>query len=143
MAEVLQAGDVLLLYGDMGAGKSVLCRAIAEGLGVSGPVPSPTFTLMNVYEEGRLTLYHFDLYRLEDAEALWALGLDEFIGTQGITLIEWPQKAPEAMPPRHIQCRIAYDEEQTQGRTLELTAHGGYDLAPIEAALSTLREEEQ
>ena len=72
LAEQLRPGDVLLFYGNLGAGKSEMTRGIAEGLGVSGPVTSPSFTILNVYDDGRVPLYHFDWYRLESAEELAA-----------------------------------------------------------------------
>ncbi len=95
----LESGDVLLLSGDLGAGKSELMRGIAQGLGIAGPIPSPTFTLLNVYTEGSMPLKHFDWYRVQDAEELCASGLDEMIGGEGLTAIEWHQRAPELLPP--------------------------------------------
>ena len=72
----MRAGDVVLLRGEMGAGKSVLTRAAARAMGVTGPVPSPTFTILNIHEGSALRLYHFDLYRLESADALYEMGLE-------------------------------------------------------------------
>ena len=79
LGRLLCAGDVILLRGEMGAGKSVLTRAAAAGMGVIGPVPSPTFTILNIHEGTKIKLYHFDLYRLESADALWEMGLEEYI----------------------------------------------------------------
>lgn len=132
---LVRAGDVLLLYGEMGAGKSVLSRGIARGMGVEGPVPSPTFTILNLHEGRTLTLFHFDLYRLESADELYAMGLDEQIGTQGVTLIEWPQRAEEAMPQKHLSIRLSYAAEDGQAREIELTPMGGFDFTPIDSAL--------
>ena len=75
----MRVGDVVLLRGEMGAGKSVLTRAAARAMGVTGPVPSPTFTILNIHEGSALRLYHFDLYRLESADALYEMGLEEYI----------------------------------------------------------------
>ena len=75
----MRAGDVVLLTGEMGAGKSVLTRAAARAMGVEGPVPSPTFTILNIHEGRAMRLYHFDLYRLSDADELYGMGLDEYI----------------------------------------------------------------
>ena len=98
----LREGDVVLLRGEMGAGKSVFCRGVARGVGVEGPVPSPTFTLLNIHEGTQKKLYHFDLYRLDDADALYEMGLNEYIGADGVTLIEWPQRLEDALPsPRY------------------------------------------
>lgn len=92
LADMLNAGDTVLLHGDLGAGKSVFARGVARALGITGAMPSPTFTLLIPYE-GRQKLYHFDLYRLNDPEEFYAAGLDEFIGGDGVALIEWPQQA--------------------------------------------------
>lgn len=130
----LRTGDVVLLQGEMGAGKSVLCRAIARGMGVEGSVPSPTFTIMNVHEGTALKLYHFDLYRLSDAEELWAMGLDEYIGADGITLIEWPQNAWDAMPEKCLFIQMNYGEDLSQ-RVIELSSQGGFEFEQIVEAL--------
>jgi len=105
----------VLLYGDLGAGKSVLARGIARGMGVEGPMPSPTFTLLMPYEgtAGR-KLYHFDLYRLADPEEYYAAGLDEFVGGDGVAVVEWPQMAElEPVPSLEIRLsRAGADEER-------------------------------
>ena len=106
LAASLQPGDVLLLYGDLGAGKSELTRGIAEGLGVSGPVTSPSFTIMNVYDDGRIPLYHFDWYRLESVEELYEMGMDEYLGGDGVAVVEWPTQCPEAIPETHLAVHI-------------------------------------
>ena len=106
LAASLQPGDVLLLYGDLGAGKSEFTRGIAEGLGVSGPVTSPSFTIMNVYDDGRIPLYHFDWYRLESVEELYEMGMDEYLGGDGVAVVEWPTQCPEAIPENHLAVHI-------------------------------------
>lgn len=88
----LKAGDCVLLTGDLGAGKSVLARGVAAAHGVCCAMPSPTFVLMIPYE-GDVKIYHFDLYRLSDPDEFYQAGLEEFIGGDGIALIEWPQMA--------------------------------------------------
>ena len=124
--------DVVLLRGEMGAGKSVLARAAARGMGVSGPVPSPTFTILNVHEGRGMRLYHFDLYRLEGADALYELGLDEFIPARdGATLVEWPQMAGEAMPETALLIELIYGEDG-EGRRVTLTPQGDFDGARLE-----------
>ncbi len=111
ICELLEPGDVVLLSGEMGAGKSVLARGIAAGLGIEGPVPSPSFTILNVYETGRCNLYHFDFYRLSGASELYEAGLDEFIPTaDGAAVIEWPETAPEVLPGNAVRIRIETEQ---------------------------------
>lgn len=114
LSKLLEAGDVLLLSGQMGAGKSEFCRGLARGLGIEGPIPSPSFTILNLYQEGRLGLKHFDWYRVEDREELLASGLDEMIGGEGITAIEWHERAPELLPADclEVSLEMAGEEER-------------------------------
>ena len=106
LAGRLQPGDVLLLEGDLGAGKSELTRGIARGLGVAETVTSPSFTILNVYESGRCPLYHFDWYRLESSEELYELGMDEYLGGDGIAVVEWPGRCPDAVPEGAVRIRM-------------------------------------
>ena len=103
LAGMLDAGDTVLLEGDLGAGKSVMARGVARALGIAGAMPSPTFTLLIPYE-GTKKLYHFDLYRLADPDEFYAAGLDEFIGGDGIALVEWPQMAELSVEPSIEMC---------------------------------------
>ena len=133
LGKILRAGDVILLRGEMGAGKSVLTRAAAGGMGVTGPVPSPTFTILNIHEGTDLKLYHFDLYRLESADALWEMGLEEYIpSTDGATFIEWPQMAEEAMPEDVLEIEILYAQDGLS-RSVYMTPVGGFDAARLDA----------
>ena len=93
LGEMLFPGAVVLLQGDLGAGKSVLARGVGRGLGVITPIGSPTFTLMNAHL-GRLPFYHFDLYRLESTEELFQLGIDDYLYGDGVSLLEWAEKFP-------------------------------------------------
>ena len=127
LAEALQPGDVLLLYGNLGAGKSEMTRGIAEGLGVAGPVTSPSFTIMNMYDDGRVPLYHFDWYRLESAEELYEMGMDEYLGGDGVAVVEWPTQCPEAIPDTHLAVTLKPVGESD--REITLTPMG--DFRPI------------
>ncbi len=89
VGERLFAGALLLLEGELGAGKTVFARGVARGLGIKGTISSPTFTLLRAYE-GRLPFYHFDLYRLEKEDELMELGIDEYLDGDGVALVEWP-----------------------------------------------------
>ena len=106
LAGRLRPGDVLLLEGDLGAGKSELTRGIAKGLGVAETVTSPSFTILNVYESERCPLYHFDWYRLESSEELYELGMDEYLGGDGIAVVEWPGRCPDAVPESAVRIRM-------------------------------------
>ena len=123
LAHMLREGDVLLLLGDMGAGKSEMARGIARGLGVSGPVPSPSFTILNVYTEGSILLNHFDWYRVHDASELAESGLDEEVG-RGITVIEWPERAPSLWPEDRLEITITAVSDQ--GRSIDIRSIGGF-----------------
>ena len=136
----LREGDVVLLEGEMGAGKSVLTRAAARGSGVEGPVPSPTFTILNIHEGSAMKLYHFDLYRLEGEDALYEMGLDEFIPARdGASLIEWPQMAAEAMPGDHLAIDIRYAQDG-MAREIDLTPMGAFDEKRMEEILRMMED---
>lgn len=136
----LRPGDVVLLRGEMGAGKSVLTRAAARGMGVAGPVPSPTFTILNIHEGREMKLYHFDLYRLEGEDALYELGLDEFIPpADGAAMIEWPEMAEEAMPEDALTIRLDYAPDG-EGRQISLVPGGAFDGARIEKIAKRMEE---
>lgn len=106
LAVQLSAGDVLLLQGPLGAGKSELTRGVAKGLGVTEPVTSPTFTILQVHDSGRLPLYHFDWYRLAGADELYEMGMDEYLGGDGVAMVEWPTRAAEAVPDIRLEIEI-------------------------------------
>ncbi len=129
LAPLLQAGDVLILWGDLGAGKSELTRGIAEGLGVTIPVTSPSFTILNVYDEGRLPLYHFDWYRLNGADELYEMGMDEYLGGDGVAVVEWPSRCPEAIPESCLHIRLTPTGETS--REVTLTPAGDFRLIEL------------
>ncbi|MBE5731125.1 MAG: tRNA (adenosine(37)-N6)-threonylcarbamoyltransferase complex ATPase subunit type 1 TsaE [Clostridiales bacterium] len=118
LGERLVGGEIILLNGDLGAGKTVFTRGVAAALGITDSIVSPTFTLMNCYE-GRLKLYHYDAYRLDSAEQAEERGLTEFFGaSDGVCIIEWPEKISEAIPQDVIRVTIKYIDEQKREITI-------------------------
>lgn len=97
LAQQLRPGDVLAFCGDLGAGKTAFTRGLARGLGITAQVTSPTFTIVNEYLHGRLPLFHFDLYRLPNAEAVYDIGWDDYLERGGVCAVEWSENAPELM----------------------------------------------
>lgn len=114
LANQLRPGDTVLLRGDLGSGKSELTRGLAAGLGVRETVTSPSFTILNVYESGRVPLYHFDWYRLESEEELYEMGMDEYLGGDGIAVVEWPDQCPGALPEDALEIRLRFTDETTR-----------------------------
>ena len=107
LAGVLRPGTVICLDGDLGAGKTLFVQNLAASLGVQGEVTSPTFNLMNLYEDGSLPLVHFDLYRLEQEYELDEIGFYDYVeNPDGLVLIEWAEKFPECLPEDHIALQI-------------------------------------
>lgn len=121
LGKLARPGDVILLVGNLGAGKTCLTQGIAWGLDVTGYARSPSFVLMNEYQ-GRLPMYHIDLYRLENAAEIADLGLDDYLYGRGLCVVEWADRAPDLLPPQHLMIKISLlgDAE----RRLELTPHG-------------------
>lgn len=119
----LRPGDVVMLHGDLGAGKTTFTQGVAEGLGISGPVQSPTFTLVREHEGHTMRLYHLDLYRLDDPDELEDIGYEVFINSpDGVSMIEWPERAGDWLPDRFLLVHI----EHLGGdrRSVQLTWHG-------------------
>lgn len=103
IANVVQAGEVICLTGDLGAGKTTFSQAFAKKLGISRPVSSPTFTIIKEYQEGRLPLYHFDLYRLGDAALDEDLGFEDYIAGDGVAVIEWAGFIEDILPDDKLE----------------------------------------
>jgi tRNA threonylcarbamoyladenosine biosynthesis protein TsaE len=110
LGRLLQPGDVVALIGELGSGKTTLAQSIAEGLGVMEPVTSPTFTIINEYESGRLPLYHFDVYRLKSPEEMESLGYEEYFFGSGVTIVEWADRVGALLPPHTRVIRLAYGD---------------------------------
>ncbi|TAK34691.1 MAG: tRNA (adenosine(37)-N6)-threonylcarbamoyltransferase complex ATPase subunit type 1 TsaE [Chloroflexota bacterium] len=116
-----EPGDLYLLVGELGAGKTTLARGIARGLGIEGYLTSPTFTLVNEYE-GRLPFYHIDLYRLEGLGEVMDLGFEEYLSGRGVTAIEWPEKAEGLLPESYLL--ISLDAPSVNRRRIDFRAEG-------------------
>lgn len=109
LAGNLQVGDVLMLHGDLGAGKTTLTQGVAEGLGIDGPIQSPTFTLVREHDGPSMKLYHLDLYRLDDPGELEDIGYEVYINPpEGVSIIEWPERAGDWLPERFTVVRIEH-----------------------------------
>ena len=119
LAASLQPRDVVALTGDLGAGKTCLVKGIAAGLGVTQVVTSPTFTLIHEYRDGRLPVYHVDLYRLDSVRQAQAIGLEEYLAGDGVTIIEWAEKITELLPANARWIKMQVTSDTT--RQIELT----------------------
>ncbi len=110
LAEKLVAGDVLALIGDLGTGKTALTRYIGEGLGIRQRISSPTFTIVKEYTDGRLPLYHFDVYRIADPEEMFNIGADEYFYGDGVCVVEWADRIEEILPENTKYIYLSYGE---------------------------------
>jgi tRNA threonylcarbamoyladenosine biosynthesis protein TsaE len=138
LGRLLEPGDFVGLSGELGAGKTVLVRGIAQGAGVPpGEVASPTFAIVYPYR-GRIPIFHADLYRVADADELYATGFFDLLGAGGATLVEWIDRVPEAVPPEHLQIRIERTGARTRRIALEAAGerHEGLARALAAEALS-------
>jgi tRNA threonylcarbamoyladenosine biosynthesis protein TsaE len=108
-----RAGQVYALNGDLGTGKTVFTKGFAEGLGITEYVSSPTFTILQIYEDGRLPLYHFDVYRIEEPEEMEEVGFDEYVDGDGVSLIEWASRIEEILPPD--TCFVTIEKDLSRG----------------------------
>ena len=112
MGREAKAGDVLCLVGDLGVGKTVFTQGFAAGLGITEPVSSPTFTIVQTYDEGRIPFYHFDVYRIGDIEEMEEIGYDDYFFGEGVCLIEWAELIEELIPEGAISITIEKDLEK-------------------------------
>ena len=112
LGELTYQGLRFTLTGDLGTGKTVFTQGLAKGLGIEEPVNSPTFTIVQVYEEGRLPFYHFDVYRIGDVEEMEEVGFDDYVMGEGVSLIEWADLIEEILPEKRTEIRIEKDLEQ-------------------------------
>lgn len=109
IGKAAQPGQIYTLTGDLGVGKTVFTQGVAAGLGITEPVSSPTFTIVQVYEDGRLPFYHFDVYRIGDVEEMDEIGYEDYVYGQGVSLIEWANLIEEILPEHYTEIRIEKD----------------------------------
>lgn len=110
----LKPNSVIALVGNLGAGKTTLTKAIAKGLGITETISSPTFTIVCEYETGRLPLYHFDVYRVNDEDELFEMGFEEYFTKGGVCLIEWADLVTDLLPEDTITLRLEYGEDENE-----------------------------
>jgi tRNA threonylcarbamoyladenosine biosynthesis protein TsaE len=121
LAPRLPRGALVFLRGDLGAGKTTLVRGILRGLGHSGSVKSPTYTLLEPYALANCVVYHFDLYRIADREELDFIGIDELLESDALKLVEWPERGEDRFPAADVEVRIQVHGE---GRQVDIVVHG-------------------
>ena len=125
LAARLTAGTVVAFTGDLGAGKTAFTRGLARGLGVPDRVTSPTFTIVNEYQ-GRIPLFHFDMYRLPDADALFDIGWEDYLDRGGVCAVEWSKNVAEALPEDTVWVDIRRLEGEDNGRRITITGGTGF-----------------
>lgn len=108
-----QRGQVFTMVGDLGVGKTVFTQGLAEGLGITEPISSPTFTIVQEYDEGRLPFYHFDVYRIGDISEMDEIGFEDYVYGEGVSLIEWANLIEEILPDKRVD--IVIEKDLTQG----------------------------
>ncbi len=123
LAETLRPGSVLAFRGDLGAGKTAFVRGVARGLGIREPVTSPTYTIVNEYPQGRMPLFHFDMYRLRDPEELFDLGWEDYLARDGVCAVEWSENVAEALEDP-ITVTIRKDPADENLRYVTITGGG-------------------
>ena len=126
LGQMLPAGTVIAYRGDLGAGKTAFTRGLARGLGIQDPVTSPTYTIVNEYLGGRVSLFHFDMYRLHSADDLFDIGWDDYLERQGICAVEWSENVAEALE-EPLVVTICKTGEESRKITLE----GGPQIADL------------
>lgn len=122
LAESLRPGDVIAYFGDLGAGKTAFTRGIAEGLGVSEQVTSPTYTIVNEYLSGRLPLFHFDMYRLGSSDELFDIGWEDYLARGGVCAVEWSENVEDAL---RDAIHITIEKDPLEPDTRRITIEGG------------------
>ena len=125
LGEGAKSGEIICLDGDLGVGKTLFTKGFAKGLGVHEPVSSPTFTIVSEYHEGRLPLYHFDVYRIDDVEEMEEIGYEEYFYGDGVCLVEWSSRIEELLPKHCIRVLIEKDlQKGLDYRRITLSGEG-------------------
>lgn len=125
IGNLLNPGDIVCLTGDLGTGKTHITKGIASGLGVTEHITSPTFTIVNEYDTGRLKLYHFDVYRVSDPDEIYAIGFDDYIFSDGVSVIEWANYIEEILPKDFLHIYVEKDLSKSENfRNIIITPYG-------------------
>lgn len=119
LSQQIKPGQAISLEGDLGTGKTAMTKGIAAGLGIKGPITSPTFTIVNTYE-GDVTFHHFDVYRVDDADELYAIGWDEYFSDDAVTVVEWGDRVIDILPPDTIRIKITRDSTNPDTRIFNI-----------------------
>ena len=125
LGKLLNPGDIVCLTGDLGTGKTHITKGIAKGLDINENITSPTFTIVNEYERGRLKLNHFDVYRVSDPDEIYAIGFDDYIFSDAVSIIEWANYIEEILPREYIHIHISKDLSNGEDfRNIKVTPYG-------------------
>ncbi|MGL5415291.1 MAG: tRNA (adenosine(37)-N6)-threonylcarbamoyltransferase complex ATPase subunit type 1 TsaE [Clostridium sp.] len=129
IGKILKPSNIICLTGDLGTGKTHITKGIAEGLDIHEPITSPTFTIVNEYHNGRLPLYHFDVYRVNDPDEIYAIGFDDYIFSDAVSIIEWANYIEEILPKDYIHIFIEKDLSKGENfRRIHINTYGNeYD----------------
>ena len=122
MASRLAPGDVIAYFGDLGAGKTAFTRGLAQGLGITDPVTSPTYTIVNEYLSGRIPLFHFDMYRLSSSDELFDIGWEDYLSRGGVCAVEWSENVEDALQDA---IRVTIEKDADEPDTRHITITGG------------------
>ena len=122
LASRLAPGDVIAYFGDLGAGKTAFTRGLAQGLGITDPVTSPTYTIVNEYLSGRIALFHFDMYRLSSSDELFDIGWEDYLSRGGVCAVEWSENVEDALQDA---IRVTIEKDADEPDTRHITITGG------------------
>ncbi|MGL5085112.1 MAG: tRNA (adenosine(37)-N6)-threonylcarbamoyltransferase complex ATPase subunit type 1 TsaE [Clostridium sp.] len=125
LGKILNSGDIICLTGELGTGKTHITKGIAKGLNIDEHITSPTFTIVNEYDTGRLKLFHFDVYRVNDPDEIYAIGFDDYIFSDGVSIIEWANYIEEILPKEYVHIKIEKDLNKGENfRRISIKSYG-------------------